>query len=122
MFYAQSAGAVISGHYRDHLLKNRQHDKYKKQRNKVTSLFRASKNKFFQDLTSSNRSSKSILKAINELKIRNAAANSSRTKDISANELDIHFSTIAEKVNRTESNDLCALKEFCDIKHIHIHP
>ena len=33
--------------------------------------------------------------------------------------LNIHFSTIAEKVitvNRTESNDLFALKEFCDIQ------
>ena len=77
------------------------------------------KGKFFQDLTSLNRNSKSIWKAINELTNENAAANSSRTKDISANELHILFSTTAEKVitvNRTESNDLFALKEFCDIQ------
>ena len=58
---------------------------------------------------------------MNEMTNKNAAANSSRTKDISANELNIHFSTTAQKVvtvNRTESNDLCALKKFCDIKHI----
>ena len=74
-----------------------------------------------QDLTSSNRNSKSIRKARNQVTNKNAAAHSSRTKDISANELNIHFLTIAEKVitvNRTESNDLCAQKEFCDIKHI----
>ena len=63
----------------------------------------------------------STWKAINELTNKNTAANSSRTKDISANELNAHFSTIADRViyvNRTESNDLCVLKEFCDIKHI----
>ena len=112
-------------HNRDHLLKNKQHDEHKKQRNKAASLLRASKKKFFQDLTSSNRHSKFIWKATNELTNKNAAANSSCAKHISANELNTHFSTIAEKVttvNRTESNDLCVLKEFCDMKHIQSAP
>ena len=81
--------------------------------------------KFFLYLTGSNGNSKSIWKAINELTNKTAAANASRTKDISANELNVHFSTTAEKditVNRTESNDLCALKEFCYIKHIQSAP
>ena len=73
--------------------------------------------KFFLYLTGSNGNSKSIWKAINELTNKNASANSSRTKDISANELNSHFSTTADNVSRTESNDLCVLKEFCDIKH-----
>ena len=82
-------------------------------------------NKKNQYLTGSNGNSESIWKAINELTNKNYAANASRTKDISANELNIHFSTTAEKditVNRTESNDLCALKEFCYIKHIQSAP
>ena len=72
-------------------------------------------------LISSSRNSEYIWKAIIELTNKNAASNSSLTKDISANELNIHFSTTAEKViivSRTESSsDLCVLKEFCDIKH-----
>ena len=59
---------------------------------------------------------------MNSQTLKNAAANSSRTKDISTKELNVHFSTIAENVNRTESNDLCALKEFCDTKHIQSAP
>ena len=50
---------------------------------------------------------------MNKLTNKTSAANYSCTKDISANELNVHFWTIADKVtpvNRTEPNDLCALK------------
>ena len=60
---------------------------------------------FFQDLTTRNRNSKSVWKAITELTNKNAAANSSCTKDISANELNVHCSPAAKKittVNRIE--------------------
>ena len=72
-------------------------------------------------LTTLNQNSESTWKVINELANKNTAANSSRTKDISANELNAHFYIIADRVicvNRTESYDLCVLKEFCDIKHM----
>ena len=56
-------------HQRDRLLKARKHEEFKKQRNKVTSLIRASKNKqtYFQNLVASKNDSRSIWKAINTL-------------------------------------------------------
>ena len=59
---------------------------------------------------------------MNELTNKNAAANSSRTKDISANEPNRLGGKRVISVNRTESNDLCALKEFCDIKRMQSAP
>ena len=55
-------------HQRDRLLKARKHEEFKKQRNKVTSLIRASKKKtYFQNLVASKNNSRSIWKAINTL-------------------------------------------------------
>ena len=46
-------------------------------------------------------------------------------KIISADELNTHFSTIADKVifvDRTKSNDLLVLKDFCNTKNIQSAP
>ena len=73
----------------------------------------ASKIKKIQDLATSDRNSKSICKAINESTQKCCRYFCQRAKK--------NHSTIANKVtsvNRTESNDLRTLKEFCDIKNI----
>ena len=97
----------------------------KKQRNKVTSLLRTSKKIYVHDLTITKGNSKYIWKAINQLKNKNAASSSSFAKDISTDELNTHFSTIADKVlsvDRTTSNDLLVLKDFCDTKNVQSAP
>ena len=73
-------------HYCDYLLKSRHHNEYKKQRLHPSIVF--------QDLPISNPNL-NIWKATNDLTNKNAPANSSLPKDISAN---IQLSTIADKV------------------------
>ena len=106
---------------RDYLSKHGKNDVYKKQRNKVTALLRASKMKYFQSLAASKNDSKSIWKCINKLTNKNKMNTSTLLKDISTDKLNQHFTTIAEKIvsnDRSKLNDLNLLKHFCQTKNI----
>ena len=101
---------------RDHLLKSGHNEEYKKQRNKVTSLKRAAKKKYFQDLVTSKKDCKSIWKAINQLTNKNTDTNSTLVKDISAISLNMHFCNIADniiKTDKSKTNNLNTLEDFC---------
>ena len=108
---------------RDNLLKTKQYEEFRKQRNKVTSMIRKSRKKYFQNIINSNsgKDSKSVWKAINLLTKKNAFKNSNFPKNVSIDELNDHFVNIPQKTvtnSRTEENNLEKLKDFCEAKNI----
>ena len=106
---------------RDYLSKHGNKEDYKKQRNKVTSLLRSSKKRYFQSLVANTKDSKSIWKAINNLTNKNKMDTSTLMRDITADDLNKHFTTVTDKIistDKTESNDLNLLKHFCQSKSI----
>ena len=70
-------------HYRNHLLKCKQLVEYRQQINKVTSMLRSSKKKYFQQLVTSSQNSPLIGKATNKLTKKSDSTN----KDTSANQI-----------------------------------
>ena len=64
--------------FRDYLLRSKQRDKYRQQRNKVNCMKRKTKMKYFQDLLSQAQNSKLIWKAINTLTDRNSKSSFKR--------------------------------------------
>lgn len=108
-------------HIRDNLLKRKKYEDFKNQRNKVTTLLRKSKKKYFHELAASKKDSKTIWKAINILTNKNAAK-TQPVKDISPDTLNTHFVTVADKIitdDKSKSNTLEELKEYCHSKNIH---
>ena len=106
---------------RDDLLKFGRHQEYKEQRNKVNSLKRKAKKKYFDELVCSKNDCKSIWSAINQLTNKSGQRNSSAIKDISPEHLNLHFATIADKTvssKHTEENNLEKLKTYCASKNI----
>ena len=106
-------------HHRDYLLKNGQREEYKKERNKTTSLIRAAKKKYFEDLLASKNDSKTVWKAINELTHKKKSSVSTYPDDLTANKLNEHFTSISEQVishDNVSLNDLSKLKQFCSNK------
>ena len=96
-------------------------EEYKKQRNLVNSMKRSSKKKYFEQLISSKADSKSIWKAINQLINKNAAARSPPLTDLSSDSLNAHFCSIATttiKSDRSHSNTLDILKDYCHSKNV----
>ena len=109
-------------YHRDYLLKHGYREEYKKQRNKITSLIRAGKKKYFLDLINKKKDSRTIWKAIHRLTNKNVHCVTSITNDISVDRLNYHFSTVANQIIQTdnsEDNDLCKLRKYCQNKHIH---
>ena len=91
------------------------------QRNKVTSLKRAAKRKYFNSLVESKQNSKLIWKAINELTNKSSNSPSNQKIKISPEELNNHFISIADTViqnNNTDQNKLEKLSEYCKSKNI----
>ena len=84
---------------RDKLKKEKQFDNYKKQRNKVLSLVRKAKKKYFEVLTS-NPNSKiySIWKAINEFTKKSAKIKSSVDSSFSVDEINKYFISLAHSI------------------------
>ena len=106
---------------RDKLLKAGKHQEYKKQRNKVNSLKRTAKKQYFEELVSSKQNSKAVWSAINQLTNKSAPKQSCPIRHISPDNINLHFTTIADKViktNCTNENNLRELRTFCNSKNI----
>ena len=106
---------------RDKLLKSKgRGEEFRKQRNKITSMKRAAKKKYFSELISNKKDTKSIWRAINQLSGKSNASSTS-SAHLSAEILNHHFTNIAEKIiesDNTDANDLQYLKEYCLSKSI----
>ena len=88
-------------HQRDRLLKARNHEEFKKQRNKLTSLICASKkNTYFQNLVASKNYSRSIWKAINTLTNKDASKPQVTVKEIPPDKLNSHFANVSDRTKR----------------------
>ena len=108
-------------HKRDQLLKEGKIEEFKIQRNKVTTLKRSAKTKYFNSLVSSKQNPKLIWNAINELTNKSNNPSSNDKIKVSVEDLNNHFVSIPEKLlpeNHTEENRLDKLTEFCKSKHI----
>ena len=106
---------------RDKLLKEGKRDEFKAQRNKITSLKRAAKAKYFNSLVSSKQNSKSIWKAISELTNKPCASQSSIRIQLTPDQLNNHFISIADSIipeNKTKNNSLDKLSQFCKSKNV----
>ena len=93
---------------------------FKELRNKVSSMKRKAKKKYYQNLICSSQNTKSIWKAINML-TNSHHKNQDTVKDISPEELNIHFANVATNIilnDKTNVNDLQKLQEFCQSKNI----
>ena len=108
-------------HLRDLLKKQGHHQESKKVRNKINSQERAAKKKYFQYLLSSKTNSKSVWSAINQLTNRSQPKNAGVPDEVSAEDLNIHFTSVADQVIQNDcsaSNNLRLLREFCTSKGI----
>ena len=107
----------------EEILISKKWDDYKKQRNKVTSIQRQAKKVYFQNLISSStkKDSKSIWKAINMLTNKSHNKIYTSCEQLSADNLNKHFSNVSHsiiKTDKTNLNDLEKLKCYCDAKNI----
>ena len=88
----------------------------------INSHKRAAKKKYFQDLLSDKNNSKSTWTAINQLTNKTSNPKHHVNINISAEQLNDHFSTIAEKIvttnHKSRSNTLDKLREFCLSRNI----
>ena len=107
-------------HQRDRLLKAKKHEEFEKQRNKVTSLILASKNKKQNhNLVASKNDSRSIWKAINTLTNKDASKPQVTVKELPPDKLNSHFANVSDTIitnDQSKLNDLRFLKRFCESK------
>lgn len=107
---------------RDDLLKAKKYKEFKQQRNKVNSLKRSAKKTYFRQQASKNNP-KATWRAINQLTNKGNASRCSHIKEITSEELNSHFSSIANKIilepDKAKDNDLSILQDFCSKKNIH---
>ena len=115
---------------RDYLKKKGLEGDFRKQRNIVTGLKRKKMQQYFNKLIECSKNSKQIWNAIN--KLTNKHKLTQNTINISPQTLNLHFSTVADRVissDKSRNNDLEKLREFCDqtsvytpfkISHMHI--
>ena len=100
---------------RDFLKRHGQHEETKKLRNAINSHKRAAKKKYYQDLLSDKNNSKSTWTAINQLTNKTSNPKHQVNINISAEQLNDHFSTIADKIvttkHKNRSNTLDKLRE-----------
>ena len=104
-------------YYRDFLLKSGKRT-IQRQRNMVTSMKRKAKSQYFQKLVVSCKDSRQVWKAINLL-TRKHVSKCQQVSNISPNNLNNHFSTVAEKIilnDRSKENYLGHLKQYIDSK------
>ena len=107
-------------YYRDLLLKANKREEFKRQRNKVTSLLRKSQHKHIQNLVQS-KDSKPIWKAINQLTGK-SKCKPQPSVSLSAHHFNTHFTNVHENLiteDKSKSNDLSFLRQFCASKPIH---
>ena len=106
---------------RDFLKKHGQHEESKKLRNAINSQKRAAKKKYIQDLLSDKRNSKSTWLAIHQLTNKASLSKPQVNFNISVEQLNDHFSTVAGKIitkNSTGNNTLDKLQQFCQSHNI----
>ena len=105
---------------RDFLKSHGQHEESKKLRNGINSHKRAAKKRYFQHLLSDKNNSRSTWTAINQLTNKTPNPKHEVTNNISAEQLNDHFSTIAEQIvtSKPKSNSLDKLQEICLSKNI----
>ena len=106
---------------RNKLLKAGKHLEYKKQRNKVNSMKRTAKKQYFEELVSSKQNSKAVWSAINQLTNKSFPKQSCPVRHISPDSINLHFTTNADKVIKTNcanENNLRELRTFCNSKNI----
>ena len=81
--------------------------------------------KYFQDLLSSKTYSKSVWSAINQLTNRSPCKTSTVAYEVSAHDLNIHFTSVADQVIQNDwsaLNNLRLLRDFCTSKGIMSKP
>jgi hypothetical protein len=74
---------------------------------------------YFSKLVDDRKNSKQIWRAINDLTNKNKQPQ--QTINISPQTLNLHFSTVAERVisnDKSPENDLVQLRQFCESKHV----
>ena len=106
---------------RDFLKKHGQHEESNRLRNAINSQKRAAKKKYIQDLISDKNNSKSTWSAIQQLTNKASFPKQQVNSSISVEQLNGHFSTVAEKIitkNSTSNNTLDKLQEFCQSRNI----
>ena len=105
---------------RDFLKSHGQHEESKKLRNAINSHKRSTKKRHFQDLLSDKSNSRLTWTAINQLTNKTSSPKHRVTNNISAEQLNNHFSTIVEIMvtSNPKSNSLDKLQEFCLSKNI----
>jgi len=87
----------------------------------VNSIKRRSKRNYFQQLLITTSDSRQIWKAINTLCNKHVSKSQQFIKDISTDELNSHFSNVANKVitcDKSSENDLHYLQQYINSKHI----
>ena len=106
---------------RDFLKKHGQYEESNQLRNAINSQKRAAKKKYIQDLISDKNNSKSTWSAIHQLTNKASFTKQQVNFSISVEQLNGHFSTVAEKIitkNSTSNNTLDKLQEFCQSRNI----
>ena len=107
---------------RDHLKRTGNHAQFREQRNKVNSMKRKSKRIYFQNLLSTSKDSRQIWKAVNILCNKHASKSKQISSELSANELNNHFSNIANNIitnDQPSENTLSELKSYVNTKSVH---
>lgn len=111
---------IEAQHYRDYLCRiDRQSEEYKTQKAKCQYMTRQSKKQFFEDILKKGKSSKETWKAINLLTNKCVKTTSWNENDISPDEINNHFCSVASKVIKTDKSDennLHILRKYCDTK------
>ena len=106
---------------RDFLKKHGQHEESTTLRNAIHSQKRAAKKKYIQDLLSDKDNSKSTWSAIHQLTNKASLSKPQVNFNISVEQLNDHFSTVAGKIltkNSTGNNILDKLQQFCQTHNI----
>ena len=98
---------------RDFLKSHGQHEESKKLRNAINSHKCAAKKKYVQDLLSDKSNSQSTWTAINQLTNKTSNPKLQVNNNVSAEQLNDHFSTTAEKI---VTNNLDKLQEVLSFK------
>jgi hypothetical protein len=107
---------------RDHLKSSGTNEHFKKQRNKVIAMKRKSKRLYFQNMLISTKDSRQIWKAINILNNKHVLKSQKVITEVSADDLNNHFATIANKIisnDRSSENTLSHLKDYVSSKPTH---
>ena len=110
-----------AGYLRDMLKQHGYEEESRKLRNAINSQKRRGKTKYYRELILTNQNPKLVWRAINEITNNQSSSKSTVMKDISVEQLNTHFCTIANKVVTTDSsrsNDLQNLKQYCHDKNI----